>query len=114
MQRLLAEGAALPAGSERKGMCAALLDLEPAMWTFVTVAGVEPTNNKAERSVRHGVIWRRTSFGTQSDTGSVFVERMLTTVATLRLQRRHVLDYVTAACDAASRCMPAPSLIELA
>ena len=112
VQRLLAEGAALPAGSERKGMCAALLDLEPAMWTFAHVEGVEPTNNSAERSVRHGVIWRRTSFGTQSDAGSVFVERMLTTVATLRLQRRHVLDYVTAACDAARHDLPAPSLVD--
>lgn len=111
VQRLLAEGAALPDGSARKGMCAALLKVEPAMWTFARVDGVEPTNNNAERSIRHAVIWRRTSFGTQSDAGSTFVERMLTTVATLRHQRRHVLDYLTAACEAARRHQPPPSLI---
>lgn len=110
--RLLAKGAALPKKAKRKGMCKALLDVEPAMWTFVYEAGVEPTNNVAERTIRHAVIWRRTSFGTQSATGSLFVERVLTTAATLRLQGRNVIDYLTAACDAANRKQPAPPLIE--
>ncbi len=90
-------------------MCAALLKVEPAMWTFLNVDGVEPTNNLAGRTIRHGVIWRKTSFGTQSAAGSQFVERMLTTVATRRLHGRHVLDYLTDACDAANRRRPAPS-----
>jgi len=111
IRRLLAEGAALPKGTPRRGMCAALLKVEPAMWTFLNVEGVEPTNNLAERTIRHGVLWRKTSFGTQSVAGSQFVERMLTTVATLRLQRRNVLDYLTEACDAANRRLPAPSLL---
>ncbi|MCC6312143.1 MAG: IS66 family transposase [Trueperaceae bacterium] len=110
VRRLLTQGASMPKGSDRRGMCAALLAAEPALWTFVSVEGVEPTNNVAERTVRHGVLWRRTSFGTQSQTGSRFVERMLTTVATLRLRRRHVLDYLTAVCDAANRGKSAPSL----
>ena len=104
----------MPVDSDRKGMCEALLAAEPALWTFVMVEGVEPTNNLAERTVRHGVLWRRTSFGTQSPAGSRYVERMLTTVATLRLRKRHVLGYLTAACDAANRGKPAPSLFDLA
>jgi transposase len=112
VQALLAAGAALPDECERKGMLAALLSVEPAMWTFVYDDRVEPTNNVAERTIRHGVIWRRTSFGTQSEAGSRFVERTLTTVATLRQQHRNVLEYLTDACDAAARHQPAPSLVK--
>jgi hypothetical protein len=61
--------------------------------------------------VRPAVIWRKTSFGTQSATGSVFVERILSTVATLRSQGRDVLDYLTEACRAALLGEPAPSLM---
>ena len=59
------------------------------------VEGVEPTNNAAERALRHAVIWRRISGGTDSEAGSRFVERMLTVVATCRQQGIGVLDYLT-------------------
>ncbi len=88
-----------------------ILALEPALWTFVARDGIEPTNNHAERQVRHAVLWRKSSFGTDSDAGSRFVERILTTVATLRLQRRNVLDYVEQACRAALVGEHAPSLL---
>ena len=68
--------------------------------TFVQVAGVEPTNNAAERSIRPGVQWRKGSFGTQSAEGSRFVESMMTVVATLKQQQRNVLEYLTAAHEA--------------
>jgi len=55
-----------------------LLNVEQALWLFVSVVGVEPTNNEAERAIRPAVIWRRTSFGSQSQDGSTFVSRMLT------------------------------------
>lgn len=93
------------------GRCREILDLAPAMWTFVYTEGVEPTNNAAERIVRHGVLWRKGSFGTDSPAGSRFVERILTTVMTLRLQKRNVLDYVTEACECALRGKRAPSLL---
>jgi transposase len=92
-------------------LCANLLKVETALWTFVTVAGVEPTNNQAERALRRAVLWRRRSFGTQSATGSRFVERVLTVVATLRQQDRDVLDYLTAATQAAVLGIAAPSLL---
>ena len=91
--------------------CANLLDLGPALWTFAYREGVEPTNNVAERALRHGVLWRHTSFGTHSAGGSRFVERLLTVRDTLRQQQRNVLDYLRMACDAAVSQQPAPSLL---
>lgn len=93
------------------GTCADILAQEEALWTFVDVPGVEPTNNAAERVLRQAVLWRRKSFGTRSPKGSRFVERLLTVVATCRLQGRNVLDYLTAACTAALTNHPAPSLL---
>lgn len=110
VHELLEQGAAC-AHEKTRHTCANLLKLEPALWTFVYVAGVEPTNNHAERCLRRAVLWRRRSFGTQSETGSRFVERVLTTVTTLRLQKRDVLDYLTAACAAAMRGDKPPSLL---
>jgi transposase len=107
---LLREGAALPHDKTRH-TCENILKLERAVWTFVSVEGVEPTNNNAERPLRRAVLWRRRSFGTQSTAGSRFVERVLTTVITLRQQKRDVLDYLTEACAAAIRGDEAPSLL---
>jgi transposase len=106
----LQEGAACPVQAVA-GRCREILELEPALWTFADVEGVEPTNNAAELRIRHGVLWRKTSFGTDSPNGSRFVERILTVVTTLRMQGRNVLDYVTAACEAALAGTPAPSLL---
>ncbi|NLF70852.1 MAG: transposase [Candidatus Anammoximicrobium sp.] len=74
-------------------------------------SGVEPTNNTAERVLRHAVIWRKLSFGTQSARGSRFVERMLTTIETCRLQKRSVFEYLTLAVKAHLSKQPAPSLL---
>jgi hypothetical protein len=109
---LLQEGAA-GADAKAQGTCRNLLKREAALWTFVWETGVEPTNNCAERPLRRAVLWRRRSFGTQSETGSQFVERILTAVTTLRQQRCDVLAYLTAACTAAIRNAPAPSLLPL-
>jgi IS1 family transposase len=79
--------------------CANILQLETALWAFVRMPGVEPTNNNAERPLRRAVLWRKKSFGTQSEAGSRFVERILTMVTTLRHQGREVLDYLTDACS---------------
>src|SRR5207248_2955791 len=68
--------------------------VEPALWRFVVSDGVEPTNNHAERLLRSGVLWRKTSFGCHSADGCRFVERMLTVVQTLRLQQRNVLNFL--------------------
>src|SRR5213082_3221801 len=93
------------------GTCREMLKRHEALWTFVQVEGVEPTNNTAERSIRPGVQWRKGSFGTQSEDGSRFVASMMTVVATLKQQKRSVLEYLTAAHEAALRGEAAPSLL---
>lgn len=109
---LLAEGEAVPHPKTSK-TCALLLKRRDALWTFVYIEGVEPTNNGAEQVVRHGVIMRKISYGTHSVAGSRFVERMLTVHATLRRQRRNILDFMRGACTAALRRHPAPSILPI-
>ena len=108
--RLLRE-AQVRSEPKTSGMAREILKLESALFTFVTVEGMEPTNNFAERQVRCAVQWRKTSFGTQSPAGSRFVERMLTVTATLRQQKRHVLEFLTRACAAHRLGKPSPSLL---
>jgi transposase len=107
---LLEAGAASPC-AKAAGLCRALLKLWPALWTFITVPGVEPTNNAAERAVRPAVLWRRGSFGCQSEAGARFVARMLSVAATCRQQDRSLLAYLTAVCTAAQHGHPIPSLL---
>jgi len=110
MERLLeaGRGSGVP---KTAGTCRDILKRREALWTFVQVEGVEPTNNTAERSIRPAVLWRKGSFGTQSEEGSRFVESMLTVVATLKQQQHNVLEYLTAACEATLRGEAAPSLL---
>ncbi|HID64334.1 MAG TPA: hypothetical protein EYP49_16580 [Anaerolineae bacterium] len=91
--KLLRQGTACD-HDKTAGTCRDILKREEALWTFVYVEGVEPTNNLAERQVRPGVLWRKSSFGTQSEAGSRFAERIMTVVATLKQQQRNVLDYL--------------------
>lgn len=91
--------------------CRQLLSVESAMWLFVTTPGVEPTNNAAERAIRPAVIWRRTSFGSQTQAGSIFVARMLTVVTTLKSQQRNILEFITTAVTNAREGKSAPSLL---
>lgn len=118
VKALLSEGAGYEIAPREKTplakttrTCRQLLQVEPALWLFVTVEGVEPTNNAAVRAIRPAVLWRRTSFGTHSQAGSIFVARMLTVVMTLRSQGRSVLEYMSDACCAARQGKPAPSLL---
>ena len=93
------------------GTCRKLLAQEPSLWTFVWIERIEPTNNDAERVLRHAVLWRKSSGGTDSEAGSRFVERMLSVVATARQQNRNVLDLLTACCRARLDRSAAPSLL---
>jgi transposase len=108
--RLLGE-ASVRAESKTAGMAVEMLKVEEAFWTFVDVEGVEPTNNFAERCIRHAVMLRKTSFGTQSSDGSRFVERVLTALTSLNLQKRNVLDFLTLALRAHRTGGCAPSLL---
>ena len=108
--RLLRRGAT--SGLRRvAGRCREILKLEGALFTFVRRTDVEPTNNHAERALRHAVIWRKASFGTDSVRGSRFVERVLTAVTSLRLQGRNALEWMTDTCHAMLMRQAAPSLL---
>jgi hypothetical protein len=89
--------------------CANILQIESALWRFVRVEGVEATNNKAERPLMRAALRRKKSFGTQSESGSGFVEWVLTVVRTLRQQGGDVLDYLTSDCEAKPCCLPPDS-----
>jgi len=91
--------------------CFEILKVEEGLWTFARVAGVEPTNNVSERALRHAVIWRRISGGTDGAKGSRFVERMLSVVATCRQQRRNVLGYLSSCFEAHFKGHHVPSLL---
>lgn len=93
------------------GMCRELYTHREWLWTFLEIDGVEPTNNASERALRHAVIWRKLSFGTQSAHGSRFVATILTVVETCRQQSRNVFDYLTSAMQAHYAHKSAPSLL---
>jgi len=99
------------AAAKTAGMAAKILKVKEALFTFVDYEGLEPTNNVAERTVRHGVMYRKLCFGTQGEAGSRYVERILTVVATLRQQRRSVLDFLTEAYSAMLNNSQSPSLL---
>ena len=110
VERLLEAGSQCGV-AQTAGTCREMLKRREALWTFVQVEGVAPTNNAAERAIRPGVQWRKGRVGTQSEEGSRFVESMMTVVATLKQQKRNVLEYLTAAHEAALRGETAPSLL---
>ena len=94
-----------------RGFCKELWEHREHLWTFVEVEGVEPTNNAAERALRHAVIWRKLSFGTQSAAGSRFVERLLTVIETCRRAGRNAFAWLTEAVQAKLGGQAAPSLL---
>jgi transposase len=108
-------GAVLDAGmGSRDGVlsrrCERLRARYPLLWLFVSVANVEPTNNHGERVQRRAVLWRRKSFGCASASGCQFVERILTAVETLKLQKRNVLEFLGQTITASREGRPGPSL----
>jgi transposase len=91
--------------------CRNLLKLEAALWLFIRAEDVEPTNNAAERAIRPAVIWRRTSFGSDSAAGSQFISRLLTVVSSLKAQERNILDFLAESVSAARSGQIPPSLL---
>jgi len=110
VEELLKEGAS--GKCKLSGKCRRIIKHHDHLWTFVHDERVEPTNNIAERIVRQGVLWRKSSFGTQSERGACYVERILTACATCRLQGRSVIEYLRDACRCHLDGIPAPSLIK--
>jgi transposase len=110
VRALLEQGAACGC-AKTAGMCAEILKVEAALWTFAHHEGVEPTNNAAERALRPAVVWRKKSYGCHSEEGCRFVERLLSVTATLRLRGQPVLEYLVEALDAHRSGLPIPQLL---
>ena len=110
MGRLLRRGQENP-DWKAAALCRELDKWWAALWTFARVEGVEPTNNVSERALRPAVPWRKGSFGSDSEAGSRFVERVLTVLATCRQQGRELLDFLVAAGEATVRGSLPPSLV---
>jgi transposase len=70
-----------------------------SLFTFLVEEGVEPTNNFAERMIRFAVLWRKRSYGTKSDKGNRWVERILSLRQTCRLQGKSTFDILVNAMD---------------
>jgi len=111
LRALLEEAARKSARNRRHRTFAKnLLKRWPALWTFASVPGVEPTNNHAERGLRGAVILRKLSHGSQSEEGERIVERLLSASITCRLQGRSLFTYLTDVLTAKIRGDPIPLL----
>ncbi|MGA9468786.1 MAG: IS66 family transposase [Exiguobacterium marinum] len=103
---------AVDADIERlSGSCADILAHKDALWTFLERDDVEPTNNHAERELRAFVLWRKRSFGTQSERGNLYAERIMTVAHTARKQGKDVLEFLTKCCTAQQTNTEPPSLL---
>jgi transposase len=99
-----------PRYKRTRGIARNLLKIWPALWTFADHAGIEPTNNHAERALRSAVIYRKLSLGSQSEPGERRIERLLSAHTTCRLQRRSLHAYLIDAITAHTRGNPVPLL----
>jgi transposase len=94
-----------------RGLARNLIKVWPALWAFVEHPGVEPTNNRAERGLRHAVIYRKLSQGSRSERGALATERLLSAAITCRLQGRSLFAYLVEVSQASIRGQPAPALV---
>jgi transposase len=110
VREVLAQGTACGC-TQTAATCRELIAHEPKLWAFVWQKGIEPTNNAAERALRHAVLWRKGSGGTDSSRGSRFVERVLSVRETCRQQGRGLLEYLVECCGAHLEGKTAPTLL---
>lgn len=104
---LLRDGAMII--KKARGTAKDLLRQWENLWTYVDMEGADPTNNAAESAIRKAVLWRKGSFGAQSESGCRFVERLLTLVGTARKRSIDLLDWLTRAIKADLEGQPTPS-----
>ena len=97
--------------AKTKSTCQQLLQMEAAMWLFASNPAVEPTNNLAERSLRHAVLHTRVSFGSQSEDGAEWTARLLSVLMTLRARGESVHKFLVQACSSFRTKTAPPSLL---
>ena len=107
---LLTQGT-LSADLRVRRMCKGIDHLWPALWTYLDVPGVEPTNNVAECAIRPAVLWLKGNSGTQSGTGARFAGGMLTVAATCRMHGLDLFAYLAGVCTASMADLAVPQLL---
>lgn len=91
-------------------LCRSLLKVEPCLWNFASKE-IEPSNNVAERAIRPLVTYRKVCYGTQSERGSRFLERVFSVVTSCRQQQRDVLSFLSDSIQAYLGKGARPSLV---
>jgi len=97
---------------EKRGVpkCGTILKSEPQLWVFTQREGIEPTNNAAEQNIRPAVLWKKRSFGVESERGGKYVEAMLSIRMTARLNGVCVAKFLREVVCAYRKKTPAPSI----
>ena len=90
--------------------CGTILKVEKLLWTFTKVEGIEPTNNAAEQSIRTAVLWKKRSFGVESERGGQYVESMLSIWATSRRNGVNPIVFLRELIHSHRKKAPAPSI----
>ena len=102
----LEQGQQAHAGQRTGNACKALLADEPMLWTLLTSPGLDLTNNQAERAIRPYVIWRKTSFFSQSERGDRFRAHVLTVSESCRRLDLCAYRLLRQVCDQGIRQQP--------
>jgi transposase len=76
----------LAGDAPQRKLCARMLKYRESLFVFVTESAVPPTNNAAERSLRHLVVARKISGGTRSATGTATRMTLASLFGTWRAQ----------------------------
>jgi transposase len=93
-----------------RGLARNLIKTWPALWTFIEAEGVEPTNNRAERGLRHAVIYRKLSQRSRTQDGALATKRLLSAAISCRLQGRSLFAYLAEIAQTSIHSQPAPTL----
>jgi transposase len=94
-----------------RGLARNLTKVWPALWSFLEHEGVEPTNNRAARGLRHAVIYRKLSEGSRCERGALVTERLLSAAISCRLQGRSLFAYLVEVAQDSIRGQPTPALV---
>ncbi len=96
-----------------KGRCKKLQSHRQSLWLFLTDTSIPLTNNEAERRIRGSVILRKISFGTTSDAGDKFKDRMHSLVETCNKRGMSSLSALTKIVQAVTLRNPYPNVFNL-
>lgn len=96
-----------------KGRCKQLQNHRESLWLFLKDTGIPLTNNEAERRIRGCVIQRKISYGTTSDAGDKFRDRLHSVVETCKKRSLSTFAVITEIVQAVTSRQPYPNVFNL-